>query len=749
MSLSSKIQKFLCLGLFAFCVTAPLSANDHIVWRRDLEQAKKIAHAEQKLVLVHFSASWCAACKEIDRFVFVNPMTVRVVGAEVVPLKIDVDLSAHIAKEYGVTTVPYDILITPAGNVISERSSPRSSDGYKRMIEQAKQSASNVPPKVAKEVNQLRKEIRRQRDTHTAQQNRTASYGAAANSDLNQFQNNHENKQGFQTPKFKNPEPWSISQTPAKPTSVNPANPSAHLGIPKMQTRPQVPTPLVPGNDLVTEIPARPSVNNAFAPPPLANQQLPRIRYGNPTQAGTPTPPAVKQTEPIASPNPSQTQERQTLAKRIVNPLYARKQAELAAQAKLNAQAERTAQVAWKQPPSANKENFHAASTVPEEGSPQESTTVIPETVTPTHGFKFDNPEPTLAKPYKAPSTETPQPLPDSLSKTDLRSTAPPRQASNTLRESAQILPRALPQKETHSDASLTAPRGGVFQTTVSSDEAAIPAEQQNSQAESANSNDSMPEKSDGDSKNGAKSPLVNSSEPLATESVAEPNSQPALLPAGTSEPTTLRPMDRNDQQTSEPLATESVAEPNSQPALSPAGLSEPAALQPMDRNDEQTSEPLAPLASAEPASVEPSFALTPKSAPNQPAQKSVGLEGYCCVSLMEQQEWTKGDPQWGCYHRGRLFLFASKEKRDLFQLTPDMFSPLLGGSDPVEFHNQGELVDGKRKHGVFYGEDDGPTVIVLFANAENRAQFEADPAEYLRSVRQAMTRLDSDLLLR
>ncbi|MCP4082917.1 MAG: hypothetical protein GY743_22050, partial [Planctomycetaceae bacterium] len=71
------------------------------------------------------------------------------------------------------------------------------------------------------------------------------------------------------------------------------------------------------------------------------------------------------------------------------------------------------------------------------------------------------------------------------------------------------------------------------------------------------------------------------------------------------------------------------------------------------------------------------------------------------------------------------------------------------GGSDPVEFHNRGELVDGKRKHGVFYGEDDGPTVIVLFANAENRAQFEADPAEYLRSVRQAMTRLDSDLLLR
>ena len=60
-----------------------------------------------------------------------------------------------------------------------------------------------------------------------------------------------------------------------------------------------------------------------------------------------------------------------------------------------------------------------------------------------------------------------------------------------------------------------------------------------------------------------------------------------------------------------------------------------------------------------------------------------------------------------------------------------------------------GDLQQGKRKHGVFYGEDDGPTVIVLFSNKENRAKFEEEPAEYLRSVRQAMSRVDQELLLR
>ena len=91
----------------------------------------------------------------------------------------------------------------------------------------------------------------------------------------------------------------------------------------------------------------------------------------------------------------------------------------------------------------------------------------------------------------------------------------------------------------------------------------------------------------------------------------------------------------------------------------------------------------------------------------------------------------------------------SSQEYRDRFQQSPDMFSPLLGGSDPVDYHTQGKLTDGLRKHGVFYGEDDGPAVIVLFANAENRDKFEADPAEYLRAVRQAMSRVDNELKLR
>ncbi|MGI9517498.1 MAG: hypothetical protein ACR2NP_10650, partial [Pirellulaceae bacterium] len=130
-------------------------------------------------------------------------------------------------------------------------------------------------------------------------------------------------------------------------------------------------------------------------------------------------------------------------------------------------------------------------------------------------------------------------------------------------------------------------------------------------------------------------------------------------------------------------------------------------------------------------------------------AKPEMGLDGYCAVSLVDGQQWIKGDARWGCVHRGRLYLFASADYRDRFLATPDMFSPLLGGADPVEFKSSGKLVDGERRLGVFYGDDDAPQVIVLFSNQANRDQFEADPGEYLRTVRQAMQKLDGDLLLR
>jgi thiol-disulfide isomerase/thioredoxin len=116
----------------------------------------------------------------------------------------------------------------------------------------------------------------------------------------------------------------------------------------------------------------------------------------------------------------------------------------------------------------------------------------------------------------------------------------------------------------------------------------------------------------------------------------------------------------------------------------------------------------------------------------------AVGLKGKCPVTLLQEGKWVAGDAKFGCIHRDRLYMFADAEKLKMFQANPDFFSPILAGFDPVVFHKEGRLVDGLAEHGVFMGKAPNQRVL-LFRDAQTRAMFQAQPAAYMNTVRQAM----------
>lgn len=117
-------------------------------------------------------------------------------------------------------------------------------------------------------------------------------------------------------------------------------------------------------------------------------------------------------------------------------------------------------------------------------------------------------------------------------------------------------------------------------------------------------------------------------------------------------------------------------------------------------------------------------------------------LEGDCPVTLLKETKWVKGSDQYGAMHRGRLYLFASDAAQAEFLRDPDSYSPLLAGYDPVIFHEQGRLQDGKKANGVFMTRL-GKQQVVLFDSEETRAKFRANPAVYLESIRVAVERAD------
>jgi thioredoxin-like negative regulator of GroEL/YHS domain-containing protein len=125
------------LTVFAVVIGAFFSSSclaQGINWQSDLEQASQQAARENKLVLLHFGATWCRPCHTLDTFVFSNPRVQRAMQDNVIPVKIDVDEQAVLAKEYGVSSVPFDVVITPAGRVVGKRSSPRDASAYADMI---------------------------------------------------------------------------------------------------------------------------------------------------------------------------------------------------------------------------------------------------------------------------------------------------------------------------------------------------------------------------------------------------------------------------------------------------------------------------------------------------------------------------------------------------------------------------------------------------------------------------------------
>lgn len=126
--------------------------------------------------------------------------------------------------------------------------------------------------------------------------------------------------------------------------------------------------------------------------------------------------------------------------------------------------------------------------------------------------------------------------------------------------------------------------------------------------------------------------------------------------------------------------------------------------------------------------------ATPPQRRPGRMEHPPIALDGYCPVSLLQQEVWKKGDPNWGVVHRGRTYLFSSEQHKELFFARPDHFSPVLAGIDPVELADQGRTIEGKRAHGVVYKKR-----VYLFANEENLERFWKTPDVFADQILQAM----------
>lgn len=137
---------------------------------------------------------------------------------------------------------------------------------------------------------------------------------------------------------------------------------------------------------------------------------------------------------------------------------------------------------------------------------------------------------------------------------------------------------------------------------------------------------------------------------------------------------------------------------------------------------------PQVPAATVAAMSTAPSAIELPAGSP------PVGLDGYCPVILKEQKRWVAGDRRWGAIHRGRTYLFTGPEEQKKFLASPDTYAPVISGNDPVLALDGGQVVSGRREHGVFYENR-----IYLFADEASLQRFYQNPNRYAAEIVQAM----------
>jgi protein disulfide-isomerase len=135
-------------------------------------------------------------------------------------------------------------------------------------------------------------------------------------------------------------------------------------------------------------------------------------------------------------------------------------------------------------------------------------------------------------------------------------------------------------------------------------------------------------------------------------------------------------------------------------------------------------------------AGSEPAVSLLPSTpAKIDLANPPLGLDGHCPVSLFEQEKWVKGDARFGARHRGRTYLFASKQHADQFFANPDQYSPVLSGYDPILLLEGKQWVAGERQHGIWLENNR----MYLFSSEQTLQRFWEEREHWVPLAEQAM----------
>ena len=110
----------LIVGVLVSKATQAETKKVAVKWQRDWVEAQAEAQRTGKPILIHFHASWCAPCRQLEREVLHSPKFLELLATRFVGVKVDIEAHPELPELYGVEALPADVYVAPDGKLIAK-----------------------------------------------------------------------------------------------------------------------------------------------------------------------------------------------------------------------------------------------------------------------------------------------------------------------------------------------------------------------------------------------------------------------------------------------------------------------------------------------------------------------------------------------------------------------------------------------------------------------------------------------------
>ena len=134
-------------GLTRVAGAAPPSAGQtlqKIQWNHSLKEAHKLAVAQDKPLLIVFGASWCSYCHKLERETLGDKRIVAVVERDFIPVHLDFDRDATVAKILEVERLPCTVILSPQADLLLKHEGYAEYKEYQQTLQSALEKREEI-----------------------------------------------------------------------------------------------------------------------------------------------------------------------------------------------------------------------------------------------------------------------------------------------------------------------------------------------------------------------------------------------------------------------------------------------------------------------------------------------------------------------------------------------------------------------------------------------------------------------------